>query len=720
MANEHLSAQRLEDSTPVSNFSGVKDLPEVRDVMGWLSGKYNSSNDFRDQALDTVVAPRQDIPDWGKDLGKERTRGEKVAKTVFYSKGGDDMNKVGEFFYSVKDGFARAMDSIPLDVLNFAAAGVKRANTDNETATAVMQVISDARKSETFEKDLRDYRLGVESNALSNQFGEMLGQMGSLMLMGAATGSAAVAAAGEGLAEGGQFLQDTIDNEADKSGGLEAWSGKGVGAAASHAGISALIGTIGIESKVLRKLGKFKGDDFVKGVAGETLEEGLQFISERGHRRIDNALRGENVNEMTAMEELKNLGFNMAMGALGGAVVGGIAVASNRTRAIEVVQETFGLNSVDASKVVDDYMGEIQERVQKNTDALAAMKDPDSPVSTEIKVAAKKRSPEDEERQKRVEQRAKNIIVMEQQAAGEQMVDAPALSEDPATRATAIDDAVAQAETEISILEQSEKTARDELAALEEKEVSPLREDVHAQEIAEKQAEIDAIREMAGQEPEFNVAENVDANAITELQKKLNSDIMQAIEENSSDPDVAVGAELNKYDDRYDTGEERVGAFAAKISQETGQEATKYRQRKSKEAKSGADTFVVENEDAAIRFLKDNTKTKIEGLSKPEILEALYRKHKGNAEELARLEDFSFIATQAGRDVQAFAERSVWDATARIRSINKQLEKAAPKRIREKAETEKESFKEALKIKKERLPSDKEIERMTRELLGCK
>lgn len=728
MANEHLSAQRLEDSTPVSNFSGVKDLPEVRDVMGWLSGKYNSNNDFRDQALDTVVAPRQDIPDWGKDLGRERTLGEKVAKTVFYSKGGDDMNKVGEFFYSVKDGFARAMDSIPLNVLNYAAAGVKRADADNETASAVMQVISDARKSATFEKDLRDFRLGVESNALSNQFGEMIGQMGSLIALGGLAGGgragAIVASAGEGLAEGGQFLQDTIDNEADKPGGIKNWDGKGVGAAATHAGISALIGLSGIESRVLRKFGNFTGSEFVKGVAGEAIEEGLQYVSERTTRRVDNALRDEHINEMSAIEELKNLGFNMAMGAMGGAVVGGIAVASNRTRAREVVQETFGLNKVEADKVVDEYMGEIAERIVKNANAIADVQNPESATAKEIRAVVNDIVPAegvDTSKQERIAARARDIIIERQQEQEQQMSDAPALSSDVSIRQPAIESAVEQARAEISVLENAENTAREELNALEEKNVSPLREDVHAQEIAEKQAEIDTIREMAGQEPEFNVSENVSLEAITELQNKLKSDIIQAVEENSPDPDVSVGATLDKYDNRFDTGKERVSAFTQRISKETGKEATKtYRQRDTSAVKSAADTLVANDEARAVRFLRDNTKLQLDGLSKPEILEALYRKHKGNAEESAKLEDFSFIATQFGQGVQAFAEKSPWDASARIRDINNQIVKEAPKKVRQKVEAEKESLKKALKIKQNRLPSNKEIERMTRELLGCK
>lgn len=716
MANEHLSAQRLEDTTPVSDFSGVKDRPEVRDVMGWLSGKYNSNNDFRDQALDTVVSPRQDVPDWGKSLDE---------RVLFEH----DLNKVEEFFYSVKDMYAQAMKDMPATVLDYGATIYKRAvDKDNEAANEILSRISEYRKNQNFDKELRDYRLGIEADALSNQFGAMIGQMGTLMTLGAAAGGgtvgAAVAAAGEGLAEGGQFLQDTIDAAAEKPGGIEAWGGEGIGAATAHAGISALIGLSGIESRVLRKFGNFTGGDFVKGIAGEAIEEGLQFVSERASRRIDNALRDEHINEMTAIEELKNLGFNMAMGALGGAVVGGIAVASNRARAKEIVQETFGLNSVEADKVVDEYMGEIAERVVKNANAIADVRNPESATGKEIRAVVNDVVPAegaDTSRQERIAARARDIIVEQQQEQEQQMSDAPALSSDVSVRQPAIESAVEQARAEISVLENAENTAREELNALEEKVVSPLREDAHAQEIAEKQVEIDAIREMAGQEPEFNVSENVSPEAITELKNKLKSDIIQAVEENSPDPDISVGATLDKYDNRFDTGKERVSAFTQRVSKETGKEATKtYRQRDTSAVKSAADTLVANDEARAVRFLRDNTKIQLDGLSKPEILEALYRKHKGNAEESAKLEDFSFIATQFGQGVQAFAEKSPWDASARIRDINNQLAKDAPKKVRQKAETEKESLKKALKIRQDRLPSNKEIERMTRELLGCK
>lgn len=729
MANEFLSSQHLDDETPESAFSGTKDLPEVRDIQGWLTGKYNTGNDFRDQALSDVIAQRTELPEWGKGLGEEKTLPEAIAEKVFSDGDGDGMNKVGEFFYSVKDGFASAIESIPTALMDVGGSLVKSIDPDNKTATKVLDLSRDIRKNEQFDKELRDFRLGVESDALSNEFGNMLGLMGSLILGGAAAGGgkvgAAVAAAGEGLMEGGQFAATTIDEYAERAGGLEEYAGEGSAAAAAHGTVAGLIGLLGVEARFLNKFGKFANNDFVKGVAGEALEEGLQYVSERGFRRADNAVRGDNVDEMTWQDELKNAGRNMLMGSLGGATIGGIAVANNRIRAREILQDNLGLSRVDADKAVNEYMGDIAREMTRNTAALKEIESPDSPVVQEIKTAVQEVVPVEENadttQQDKILHRAQDIVVMQQQAQDAPMADSPVFSQDESVRKPAIESVVEQARTEVAVLDNAETRARDELAALEAQEVSPLRAEQHAEEIAQKQAEIDTIREMAGQEPEFNVGQIVDSGAITELKNQLNSDIIQAIEENSPDPDLSVGAELSKYDDRYDTGKERVSNFTARISKETGQEATKYRMRDTKAADTAADTLVRDDEVRAVRFLRDRSLAQLDGLSKPEILEALYRKHRGNAEELAKLSlDFSHIATQAGRDVQAFSEKEVWNADARIRDINNQIAREAPKVKKNQMADEKAKLKEAIKIKKERLPSDAEIERMTRELLGCK
>lgn len=724
MANEFLGAKSLDENMPESTISGLSDRPEVKDINGWLTGRYNTGNDFRDMALEDVITKRDRLPE---DALNPKTRSEKVAEFVFHDGEGDGMNKIGEFFYSLKDSYATAMRSIPLDVMNFAATGVKAVDKDNETATNALQAISDLRKGDTFNKDLRDFRLGVESDALSNEFAGVLGQMGALITVGAAAGgSGVVAAAGEGLAEGGQFLQTTIDANVDKKGGLKEYDGSGITAAAGHGALAGIIGMIGIENRFLSKLGKFGGGDFVKGVAGEALEEGLQYVSERGFRRADNAIRGENIDEMSLKEELKALGHNMAMGALGGAVVGGIAVASNRGRAIEMLQDNFGIPKAEATKAVDEYMTDISTEIARNANALEQVENSDSDVGKAIKASIEEIAPTTEEnasQQDKILNRAQDILVMQQQMQDAPMADSPAFSENESERKAAIDNAVAQAQAQVETLNRAEETAKEELRALEEQEVAPEQQEQHEQEIAQKQAEINAIREMNGDPAEFDVAANVNQEQIEELKNQVNSDIIQTAEEMSPDPDVSVGATLAKvpeYDARFDTGEEAVSRFTAKLSKDTGKTPETYKRRDTKAADSSADTLVRDDEARAIRFLRDRSLAQLDGLSKPEILEALYRKNKGNAEALANLEEFSYIATQAGRDVQAFSENDPWDASARIRDINNQIAREAPKKVKDKVAAQKEQVKEAIKIKKDKLPSDKEIERMTRELLGCK
>ena len=725
MANEFLGAKTLDENLPESAYSGLADRPEVKDINGWLTGRYNTGNDFRDMALEDVITKRDRLPE---DALNPKTKSEKVAEFVFHDGEGDGMNKIGEFFYSLKDSYATALRSIPLDVMNFAATATKAANKDNETATNVLQGISDLRKGESFNKDLRDFRLGVESDALSNEFAGVLGQMGALITVGAAAGgSGAVAAAGEGLAEGGQFLQTTIDANVDKPGGLKEYDGSGLTAAAGHGTLAGVIGMIGIENRVLSKLGKFGGGDFVKGVAGEALEEGLQYVSERGFRRADNAIRNENIDELTLKEELKNLGHNMAMGALGGAVVGGVAVASNRSRAIELLEDNFGIPKPEATKVVDEYMTDISKEIARNANAIEQVEDANSVVGDTLKASIEENAPTGEinaAENEKVLSRAQDILVLQQQAQDAPMADSPIFSDDETIRKSAADNAVTQAQAEVRALNKAEAQAKEELQNLEQQEVEPEQAAQHEQEIAQKQAEINTIREMNGDPAEFDVGENVNQEQIEELKNQLNSDIIQSAEEASPDPDVSVGATMAKpdieYDDRFDTGKENVSRFSAKLSKETSKIPEKYKQRDTKAADTAADNLVKDDEARAIRFLRDRSLAQLDGLSKPEILEALYRKNKGNAEALANLEEFSYIATQAGRDVQAFSENDPWDASARIRDINNQIAREAPKKIKDKVATEKQQVKEAIKIKKEKLPSDKEIERMTRELLGCK
>ena len=416
----------------------------------------------------------------------------------------------------------------------------------------------------------------------------------------------------------------------------------------------------------------------------------------------------------------------MAMGALGGAVVGGIAVASNRGRAIEMLQDNFGIPKAEATKAVDEYMTDISTEIARNANAIEQVENSDSDVGKAIKASIEEIAPTTEEnasQQDKILNRAQDILVMQQQMQDAPMADSPAFSENESERKAAIDNAVAQAQAQVETLNRAEETAKEELRALEEQEVAPEQQEQHEQEIAQKQAEINAIREMNGDPAEFDVAANVNQEQIEELKNQVNSDIIQTAEEMSPDPDVSVGATLAKvpeYDARFDTGEEAVSRFTAKLSKDTGKTPETYKRRDTKAADSSADALVRDDEARAIRFLRDRSLAQLDGLSKPEILEALYRKNKGNAEALANLEEFSYIATQAGRDVQAFSENDPWDASARIRDINNQIAREAPKKVKDKVAAQKEQVKEAIKIKKDKLPSDKEIERMTRELLGCK
>lgn len=375
MANEFLGSHNLDENLKESAISGLKDTPEVKDIMGWLQGKYNTGNDFRDMALDDIVSERADLPNWEDD---------------FFNRN-KDMNKVEEFFYSVVDGNAESILSIPRHVADFADEfTIKHSKNPEEVAQARARLASsiDYKAARDYESSLRAYRLGVDKDAFSNEFGQMLGQMTTLIAGGSLAGGGkvgkVVAAAGEGVMEGGSYLDTTQHAQREMKGGIEEYKGEGLTGAATYGTLAGIIGLFGVEAKFMDKFGNFTGKDFAQGVAGEILEEGIQSGTERGTRRVENYIRGTEIDQMTPWEELQQVAKSMVLGGLGGATIGGIAVANNRLRMREILKDN-GMDEKEIDKVIDFWLEETAHEYKLNASAMRNLIDPESQLSKDVK-----------------------------------------------------------------------------------------------------------------------------------------------------------------------------------------------------------------------------------------------------------------------------------------------------------------------------------------------
>lgn len=370
MAEETFS---LDGNLPESEYSGLSELPEVKTPMEWLRG--NGKGEFREQLLDEVIPQRQELPDWGQDI-EEKTLSEAIGEKLFYDGSGQGMNKVGEFFYTVKDSFASAIENMPTDVLRFIGASAKTFGISEDKSVELLNALDDVRSSQDFDKALRDFRLGVDADAFSNEIADVFGQMGAVLLgAGAlkAAGTTASVAGGiaEGLAEGGEYLSKDIAAQRQREGGLEQYKGEGLGFATAYGALAGLVGAKGAEANFLDHLGEFTGKKFIKEeIASEVLEEVVQTGLERTSRRAQNEIYGTDTDYQTWTEDLLSVGKAGLLGGIGGATVGGVAFVNNHNRMKEMLVDNFGLTKTDANKLAWQYLEDSTDALVKNSMAL--------------------------------------------------------------------------------------------------------------------------------------------------------------------------------------------------------------------------------------------------------------------------------------------------------------------------------------------------------------
>ena len=366
----------LTNTLPESQYSGLSELPEVKSTLDWLTS--GGSGDFREMFLDEVIQQRKELPEWSKDI-EEQTLPEYVSKKVFYDGEGEGINKIGEFFYTTKDAFASAIKSMPTDVMRFLSASAKTLNISEDFNTKTLNALDDYRQSVDFNKSLRDFRLGVETDAFSNEVASVFGQMGSIligagMLKGAGLGAKVAAGTVEGLAEGGSYLATDIAAQRQREGGLSEYKGEGLGFATAYGVLSGMIGAKGVEASFLDNLGKFTGKKFFKeAVVSELGEEVFQSASERSARGIQNFVYGTDTDQKTLVQDLLYVGKNGLLGAIGGASLGGVAYVNNHKRMKEMLVDNFGLTKADASKLAWQYLEDANNALLRNTTALQDM-----------------------------------------------------------------------------------------------------------------------------------------------------------------------------------------------------------------------------------------------------------------------------------------------------------------------------------------------------------
>ena len=214
MPDNYKEVVPLTDDLPESAYSGLSNLPEVKDPTAWLLGT-KSRGEFRSMILDEVIPERKKLPEWAKTIDYKTTGEKAIQKTGVLSEGvvggeGTQLNKVGEFFYTGKDGIADFFSSMPRQIGTYIAANAKKYGVAPETATAALEYFDNMKKDAEFEDALRDFRLGVERDAASNQIAYMFGNMIGLIGTAALTGGGTAAATIEGLQEGGAYLDRYI------------------------------------------------------------------------------------------------------------------------------------------------------------------------------------------------------------------------------------------------------------------------------------------------------------------------------------------------------------------------------------------------------------------------------------------------------------------------------------------------------------------------------
>jgi len=746
----------LTDKTLESEYSGLSELPEVKTPIEWLRG--NGKGQFREMLLDDVIPQRKELPEWSKDI-KEQTLPELASKAVFYDGSGEGMNKIGEFFYTTKDSFARAIENMPTDVLRFLSASAKTFGISEQKNAELLEKLDDVRSSQDFDKALRDFRLGVESDAFSNEIADVFGQMGSILLGASALKGAGVAAktAGgvvEGLAEGGEYLAKDIESQRQREGGLEKYKGEGLGFATSYGILAGLIGAKGAEANFLDHLGEFTGKKFVKEqIVSELGEEAFQTLTERASRRAQNTIYGTDTDKQTWWQDLLSIGKAGLLGGIGGAVVGGVGYVNNHNRMKEMLVDNFGLTKADASKLAWRYLEDTNAALLRNSVALQDMS-PNSRVmqfskeqlmrdgqtaEQADKTLARIRRDVIKEQVKKDEELSKNdffeqskttenLIEYLRQKTGVQALEDNIIEEEKqniADRRAELESQQAQTETQTKEIAPEQTTTEEKPAEQPKTTPTPVQLELNflnAQENAINQA-------MGIETPALPVDNNLltkqDVETINEkideINKKLDSIPKQATPEQKTE--FEVGKELNS----FEKPETVKSAYAARVAKQTKTEGVApllHNVRDIKAAKTAADTLVENEENNAWEMLENN-KADTRGFLRSEIAEALKRKiakiqdPEVRKTQLRRLINaYSDVATRAGQELRALADDSLIDAIRDAAQIEAEATRKIKKEVKNKSARVQKTVDKV--VKSHKVMSDKKFWDTIKEQMECK
>ena len=735
----------LSDNTPESSYSGLAELPEVKDTMAWLRGQHTGGA-FREMVLDDVIAERTTLPD-SLEVGT-----------------GEGLNKVGEFFYTIKDSFATAIENIPTDILRGVSATVKATKVlpGQESALYTLNMLDDVKTSQDFDKMLRDFRLGVDSNAFSNEVADVFGQMGAILLgAGAlkAAGVASTAAGGimEGLAEGGQYIATDVEAARQREGGIEKnYGATNLAFGASYGVLAGLVGMKGVEASFLDKMGKFTGRDFVKGVLGEIGEEVVQTGLERTSRRAENTILGTDTDYQTWGQDVLTTLKAGLLGGIGGATVGGIAFVNNRNRAVEILHDNFGLTKTDARALANNFIEMSAQALKENTTAMADLS-PNSRVMKFMKMTLMQDGMQEKDADKVLANIRKNIIKT-QVKADKPLVDNEFFQlEDSGDVAAYVRNAAGvQAMTEDVVAEEkqaiSERRAELEQQVEEEKVAKPAEtteavpeqvaeETKPAEQVAEPQptpvqlelnflnAEENAINEAMGIKSEpLPVQQNLlTKSQLDEIDNKIDK-LNQKVEEigQAKTVESAEVAKVGQALNAFDKPKQAKSAFAERVSRETGVKAEPvlHNVRDIKKAREEADRLVDTNEELAWDMLEGREQN-LRGFLPEDIVEALKRKIgkiTDPAEQESKLRrlitDYSEIATQLGQRFRILADDSIVNTFRDIANLERSVKQRAKNAVNKKANKIKSIVDKA--TKSERIMSDKKFWETIREELECK
>lgn len=773
MAENYKEVVSLTEDLPESSYSGLSSLPEVKDPMAWLMGT-KSRGEFRSMILDDVIPERKEIPEWAKTVDYKTTGEKIIEKTGVLSEGivggeSTNLNKTGEFFYSTKDGFADFFSSMPRQIGTYVAAATKTAGIAPETSTKALEYFDDLKKDSQYEKSLRDFRLGVDPDAFTNQVAAMFGNMAGLITTAAATGGGSIAAGViEGLQEGGSYLETDISAQRERTGGLSEYKGEGLGFATTQGIISGLIGTKGVEAKFLDNLGKFTGKQIAEAAVSEAAEEGVQQAFGLLSRDVQNRIYGTDTDKKTPEEGVLEIGKASLMGALGGAAFGGIGYVNNVHYMAEVLQENFGLTKADANQLARQYIELSADAVSRNGRAMKEL----SPESRTMQLAKQQLVYEDGMDGKeadRVLSKIRRDVIKEQAKKGEELsaneffdkVQTPeelaAYVRDKAGVKVAEDSVVEEEkqqiqERRVELEQQLQEEQKAETTAAEETSVQTTEETVaEEQKIEEKPTEKPVTEEKSSpvqlemnflnaQENAINKAMDIEAPELPVNQDLLTKQDVQKINDKLEEIETKVDdlstAKTPAQKEEYDAGKQlnsfvksktAVSKFSERVAKQTGTESVipaRHSVRDMASAKKTADALVNTNEDAAWEIL-ENERADTQGLLKSEVAEALKRKisktkdANTRKEQLRRLINaYADVATRLGQEFRALADDSLVDAIRDAAMIEAKVSKKIEKVVKNKSAKVQKTIDNL--VKSDRVMSDKRFWEQVIEKMECR